>query len=336
MPEYDVAIRGGMLIDGTGAPRVRADLGIASGRIVTIGRIRADEAATVLDAGGLHVAPGFVDLHTHYDAQVFWDPHCTLSGWHGVTSVAIGNCGFGFAPVAPDAREDAMRSMTRVEAIPYASMVQGLPWDWETFPQFLDSLERTPKSLNVLPYVPVGPLLVSVLGRDRAKAGDEPTEAEHAELARLLHEAMDAGGCGWSAQRLPVGGPAAVQRDWDGTPMPTDMMQDETCRRFAAVLAERNQGVVQMTLTTADPRHDQAHYEELATISGRPILFNVVQAFSDRPHVHRKNLQWLERCRRARHPRVRPGRDHRRRLHVHVRGLEPVRRLRRVVRGHHR
>ncbi len=108
---------------------------------------------------------------------------------------------------------------------------------------------------------------------------------------------MDAGGCGWSAQRLPPTGPAAVQRDWDGTPMPTDMMNDETCRVFARVLAERNQGVQQMTLTTDDIRHDMAHLEEIASISGRPVLHNVVQAFESRPHVHRKAIQWLERCR---------------------------------------
>ncbi|MDY7105321.1 MAG: amidohydrolase family protein [Actinomycetota bacterium] len=187
--------------------------------------------------------------------------------------------------------------MTRVEAIPYESMRLGLPWDWVTFPEYLDSLDRTPKALNILPYVPVGPMLVQVLGTDDAKAGREPTGDEHALLAKMLHEAMDAGGCGWSAQRLPPTGPAAVQRDWDGTPMPTDMMADETCRVLAAVLAERNQGVQQLTLTTDDVRHDMAHLEEIATISGRPVLHNVVQAFESRPHVHRRAIDWLERCR---------------------------------------
>jgi N-acyl-D-aspartate/D-glutamate deacylase len=294
---YDIVIKGGMLFDGTRNPRVRADVAIRDGVVAEIGRVRASDGAQVLDAAGLHVAPGFVDLHTHYDAQVFWDPYCTLSGWHGVTSVAIGNCGFGFAPVAPDERERAMRSMTRVEAIPYDSMRVGLPWDWETFPEFLDSLSRTPKAVNILPYAPAGPLLVSVLGRDAAKAGVMPTDDQHRELARLLHEAMDAGACGWSAQRLPPTGPAAVQRDWDGTPMPTDVMHDETCRVFAGVLGQRNQGVVQITLTTDDTRRDRAHLEELATISGRPVLHNVVQAFEDRPYVHRKQMQWLSRCR---------------------------------------
>jgi N-acyl-D-aspartate/D-glutamate deacylase len=297
MASYDVVIKDGLVFDGTGAPRVRADVAIVDGRVAAVGRVPAAEGAQVIDASGMHVAPGFVDLHTHYDAQLFWDPYCTLSGWHGVTSVAIGNCGFGFAPVEPSQREYAMRSMTRVEAIPYESMRLGLPWDWTTFPEFLDSVERAPKALNVLPYVPVGPLLVSVLGLEGAKSGRMPTDAEHARLAELLHEAMDAGGCGWSAQRLPPTGPAAVQRDWDGTPMPTDMMNDETCLVLARVLAERNQGVVQMTLTTDDIRHDLAHLEQIATVSGRPLLHNVVQAFEARPHVHRRAIEWLERCR---------------------------------------
>jgi N-acyl-D-amino-acid deacylase len=297
MAEYDLVIKGGMVFDGTRNPRVRADVAVSRGRVAAVGRIPASSGARVLDASGLHVAPGFVDLHTHYDAQVFWDPYCTLSGWHGVTSVAIGNCGFGFAPVEPDEREYAMRSMTRVEAIPYDSMRAGLPWDWETFPEFLDSLQRTPLAVNVLPFVPAGPLLVRVLGRQAAKDGVQPTDEQHRELARLLHQAMDAGGCGWSAQRLPPTGPAAVQRDWDGTPMPTDVMHDETARVLAGVLAERNEGVMQMTLTTDDVVHDLAHLEELASISGRPLLHNVVQVFEDKPHIHRKQLQWLQRCR---------------------------------------
>ncbi len=214
-----------------------------------------------------------------------------------MTSVAIGNCGFGFAPVEPDEREYAMRSMTRVEAIPYDSMRAGLPWDWVTFPEFLDSLQRTPRAVNVLPFVPAGPLLVKVLGRQAAKEGVLPTDDQHRELARLLHQAMDAGGCGWSAQRLPPTGPAAVQRDWDGTPMPTDVMHDETARVLAGVLAERNEGVMQMTLTTDDIAHDLAHLEELASISGRPLLHNVVQVFEDKPYIHRKALAWLQRCR---------------------------------------
>ena len=172
-----------------------------------------------------------------------------------------------------------------------------MPWDWVTFPEYLDSLERTPKALNILPYVPIGPMLVMVLGLDDAKEGRMPTVGEHEMLAKLVHEAMDAGGCGWSAQRLPPTGPAAVQRDWDGTPMPTDMMNDETALVLARVLAERNEGVVQMTLTSGNVAHDLAHLEEIASISGRPLLHNVVQAFEDKPNIHRRQIEWLERCR---------------------------------------
>ncbi|MDA3041186.1 MAG: amidohydrolase family protein, partial [Actinomycetota bacterium] len=213
---YDLVIKDGLIFDGTGAPRVRGDVGITDGRITAIGRVDASGATRIIDGTGMHVAPGFIDLHTHYDAQIFWDPYCTLSGWHGVTSVAIGNCGFGFAPVEPHEREYAMRSMTRVEAIPYDSMKSGMPWDWVSFPEYLDSIDRTAKAVNVLPFVPVGPMLVKVLGLDGAKSGRMPTDAEHAMLARLLHDGMDAGGCGWTAQRLPPTGPAALQRDWDG------------------------------------------------------------------------------------------------------------------------
>ena len=201
--DYDVVIKDGLIFDGTGSPRRRGDVAISDGKIVAMGRIDASSATSVIDASGMHIAPGFVDLHTHYDAQVFWDPYCTLSGWHGITSVAIGNCGFGFAPVAEDMREYAMKSMTRVEAIPYESMKQGMPWDWVTFPEYLDSLDRTPKAINILPYVPAGPMLTEVLGLADAKAGRMPTNDEHARLAQMLNESMDAGGCGWSAQRAP-------------------------------------------------------------------------------------------------------------------------------------
>ena len=297
MAVYDRLIRGGTVFDGTRVPRYRADIGIKDGVVAEIGRISPGDAREVLDAYGLHVAPGFIDLHTHYDAQVFWDPYCTLSGWHGITSAVIGNCGFGFAPVRPEERERAMLSMTRVEAIPLASMKAGMPWDWVTFPEFLDSVERTRKAINLLPYVPIGPLLIWVLGFEDAKAGRRPTDEEHAELCRLLHEAMDAGGCGWSAQRMLPTGPAAVQRDFDGTPMATDVMHDDTCRAFARVLAERNEGFMQMLLVSGDNQADRAFYEEMADLSGRPMLMNVVQAFDHRPDIHRRVLAWLESCR---------------------------------------
>ena len=136
MPEYDLVIKDGMVIDGTRLPRYRGDIGVKDGKIAKIGRLQSHQGTKTLDAEGHMVVPGFIDLHTHYDAQLFWDPYLTISGWHGITSVVIGNCGFGFAPVPPEDQERAMLTMTRTEAIPYESMKAGMPWDWVTFPEF--------------------------------------------------------------------------------------------------------------------------------------------------------------------------------------------------------
>ncbi len=297
MAEFDTVLKGGMVVDGTRSPRYRADVAIKDGVVAEIGHIEASRATKMLDASGMVVAPGFVDLHTHYDAQVFWDPYCSISSWHGITTVVIGNCGFGFAPVKPAQRERAMLTMTRVEAIPLASMQAGMPWDWETFPEYLDSVDRTPKAMNIVPYAPLGPILVAVLGLEDAKSGRMPTDAEHAEMCRLLEEALDAGACGWSAQRMPPDGPAGAQLDFDGTAMPTDMMNNETALLFAQVLGRRNAGHIQTTMFSGNPKADQAHMAELASVSGRPLVFNVVQAQDSAPHVHRKVIEWLERCR---------------------------------------
>ena len=135
------------------------------------GSVTATDGAEVVDASGKIVAPGFVDLHTHYDSQVFWDPWCTMSGWHGVTSVVIGNCGFGFAPCRPEDRDRAMLSVSRNEAVPLKTMRAGMPWDWVTFPEFLDSVDRTPKGVNVMSFGPIVPALRGyVVGLDDAGA----------------------------------------------------------------------------------------------------------------------------------------------------------------------
>ena len=183
MQEFDIVIRNGMIVDGARNPRWKGDIGIRDGVITRMGKIANPRAKRVIDADGLVVAPGFVDLHTHYDAQVFWDPYLSTSGFHGVTSVVLGNCGFGFAPMAPELRDRAMKSMTKVEAIPLVTLETALPWDWTTYPEYLDSMDRTPKSLNVLPYVGLNPLMMAAMGFEAAKSGRMPTEAEHAEMA---------------------------------------------------------------------------------------------------------------------------------------------------------
>ena len=278
-----------------------SDLAIKGGRIAKIGGLRGSGADKVLDASGLIVAPGFVDLHTHYDAQIQWDPYCTMSGWHGVTSVAIGNCGFGFAPCAPNQqdRDRAMLALTRNEAIPYDAMKLGMLWDWVSFPDFLDTIERIPKGVNLISYIPLSPLYAWVMGYEEAKSR-RPTEAELKEMCRLMHEGMDAGGCGWSAQ---VNGPDSIQRDYDGTPMITDLLTEEEILTFARVLGERDEGTMELAyrgdgFEESDPIGPPGMrlFEKVAEVSNRPVLYQVVTTRLNDPAQHRDRIRWLEEC----------------------------------------
>lgn len=303
MARYDSVIKNGTVIDGTGLPRFKGDIGIKDGRIAKMGRVDASEAAETIDAEGLIVAPGFVDLHTHYDAQVHWDPYCTISGWHGVTSVALGNCGFGFAPARKESRERLLQMMTRTEQIPYDTMVEGLglDWEWESLPEWMDHLDRIPKGVNLLSYVPLNPLLVYVLGLEGAKSGRAATPDEQGEMNRLISEAMDAGMMGFSFQRF---GKNSVQSDFDGTPMPTDLVPDETLLSFSDLLGQRGDGFVQLVNAkggdvvnnTAD--EDRRFVEEIARRTGRPVLFNALIASDEAGHenVHNETMAWIDSC----------------------------------------
>jgi len=296
MATYDTVIRGGIIVDGRRMPSARGDLGIKDGRIAEIGTIRASEADRVLDAEGMIVAPGFIDLHTHFDAQIFWDPYCTMAGWHGVTSVVACNCGFGFAPMLPEERERAMLSMTRVESIPLASMHEGIPWTWETFPEMLDAIDAVPKALNFRALLPVCPVLVYTLGYERAKEGVLPTDKEHAEMRRIVREAMQAGAAGWSAQRMEDGSGADQQKDFDGSPMVSDVMHKETCLELARELRAFNQGFIQIA-PVCKAGGTMNFCDSLAIASGRPLLYNAVISFDAHPNIHKTQLRWLERCR---------------------------------------
>ena len=183
MSRYDLVLKGGTVIDGQRTPRYTGDVAIADGRIAQIGSVSGSDAARVFDARDLIVAPGFIDLHTHFDSQIFWDPWCTMSGWHGITSVVIGNCGFGFAPVQPEDRERAMLTLERNEAVRASTMAAGMPWDWVTFPEYLDSVERTPKGVNVLSYMGLAPVMSWVMGLEDAK-GRPATADEQRGWAR--------------------------------------------------------------------------------------------------------------------------------------------------------
>ncbi|MEZ5236660.1 MAG: amidohydrolase family protein [Acidimicrobiales bacterium] len=292
--EYDIHIKGGTIVDGTRVPRYRGDVWIKDGRIAQLGGRAKGGARQTIDADGAIVAPGFVDLHTHYDAQIRWDPWCTISGWHGVTSVVLGNCGFGFAPCKPDFRERSMLTMVRTEAIPLEAMREGMlpKWDWETIPEYLDSLDAAPKGVNCIQYMPTASLMIYVMGLEAAKTR-AATPQERKEMQRLLHEGMDAGLCGFSIQRL---GPNSVQADYDGTPMVTDTMCDEDILALGEVLAERDEGFIQLTQGTGDIKADIAFIEKLAAVAQRPILHNVVAPARKDPEVHRRPLRWIEKC----------------------------------------
>ena len=269
MAKYDLVIKGGTIIDGLQTPRYRGDIGVKDGKIVAMsGSIPESEAARVIEAAGKIVAPGVVDLHTHYDSQLFWDPWCTMSGWHGVTSVVIGNCGFGFAPCKPEDRERAMLSLTRNEAVPLATMKAGMPFEWETFKEYLDSVEKAPKGVNVMSFVPLGPLYGYVIGLDEAKKRPA-TDEEMQTMCDLLVEGMEAGGCGFSLQVL--GQEMNVQLDYDGTPMVTDLISDRDLKAFSKAMGSTRRGTAQIT-------GNLDFAETIARESGRPVIFNAIGA----------------------------------------------------------
>ena len=245
--------------------------------------------------------------------------------------MVLGNCGFGFAPVRPDFRERSMLTMTRTEAIPYASMEVGMPWDWETIPEYLDSLDRTPKGVNCIQYMPTASLMTYVMGLEAAKTRPA-TDAERKEMQRLLREGMEAGLCGFSIQRL---GPNSVQADFDGSPMVTDTMGDEDILALAEVLRERDDGFIQITQATGNIKRTWRSSRSLRAPRIARSCHNVIAPARIDPEIHRRPMRWIEDCRQRGLPiyaqcaTVAAASRSRSRL-------ESVRRVARLARGHHR
>ena len=266
MPEYDLVIRGGTVVDGTGIPRVRADLAIKDGRVAMIsGRIHG-HGARELDASGCIVAPGAVDLHTHYDAQLNWDPYASLSGQFGVTSLTVGQCGFGFAPTRPEDRDLNMRMMNRIEAIPLESMRQGMRWDWETFPEYMDSLDRQGLGVNVGCLVPFSPLRGYVLGMIPARERTSVTENELNQMKQILFEAMEAGAFGLSADKN------LEDRPEDGSWLPSHVASKEEFLALSQVLSQFGVGHLGWTIGISDDQAGQRDMlAEMVRMSGRPL-----------------------------------------------------------------
>ena len=294
MADYDVLIKNGTIIDGLQVPAYRGDIAIRGGKIAAMGNIQGS-ATKVIDATGLTVAPGFMDIHTHYDAALSggtaWDPYATLSGWHGVTTVAIGNCGFGFAPVRPEDRDRAMRRMERTESIPLSCMQAGMRWDWETFPEYMDSLERGGLGVNAASLIPYSPLRAYVLGNDAARDPDYKTKpGQVEEIKNILREGLKAGGFGFSASF------SMANRDYDGGYLPTHVAPREEFLEMAKVMREFNRGSIEWTMGHALQGLGMDFLLELAKTSGRPVNWNAVIYDPTSPNTWREQLEWTEKA----------------------------------------
>ena len=298
MREYDLVIRGGTIVEGTGIPRYRADLAVKDGRIAMIsGKIKAG-GAKELDASGCVVAPGAIDLHCHFDAQLNWDPYCSLNGWMGITSLTIGLCGFGFAPTRPEDRERAMRIMNRVEAIPLESMRQGMRWDWITFPEYLDSLDGQGLGVNVASLFPFNPIRGWVLGMLPARERTSVTEAELNQMKQMFYEGMKAGAFGFS------GNQSQEDRNEAGGPLPSHVASEEEWLGLAEVLSEFGIGHIGWSTDLDHPERSRELLTKLLRVSGRPVHTGAKS--------EEASVAWMEDTRREGLPlitqeSVRPG-----------------------------
>jgi N-acyl-D-amino-acid deacylase len=264
---YDLLIKNGTVIDGTGAPRRQVDIAVANGKIAEIGKI-TDGATRTIDADGLVVSPGFIDPHTHYDAQICWDPAISPSSWHGVTSVVMGNCGVGIAPCKPESREVAMRDLVNVEAIPFEVLNAGITWDWETFPEFLDAAATRGSALNLGFLAPLTPFRHWVMGEasmERAATADETVQ-----IKALLREAVDAGAFGFSTTILNQ------HIGYQGRPLACRQASREELKAYSHVLKETGKGAIEIALTRKISVMEDDEEELLSMLlkeSGKPVTF---------------------------------------------------------------
>ena len=266
----DLVIENGTVIDGSGGPRYRADVGVKAGRIVEIGRIRS-AATERIDAEGHIVSPGFIDGHTHMDAQVAWDQLGSCSCWHGVTSVVMGNCGFALAPCQPEEREWIARCLEAVEDIPVDAMMNGIDWTWETFPEYLDQVAQLPKAINYSAFIGHSALRMYVMGR-RALS-EVANEDDLRRMGAVVEEALQVGAVGLSTSR------ATTHITPDGSPIASRIADWSEIDYLVGTLAKRNQGIFQIGPDVSGGEAHQTFLKRLQKValdSGRPIMFGTL------------------------------------------------------------
>ncbi len=282
---FDLIVRNGRVVDGTGAPARHADVAIAQERIVEIGRVSGAAKASI-DASDCVVAPGFIDPHTHYDAQICWDGALTPSSWHGVTSAVLGNCGVGIAPCSPGTREVAMRDLVNVEAIPYEVLERGITWDWESFPEYMDAAQRRKPALNLAFLAPLTPLRHYVMGEESMERAS--TAEEIARVGALLGEAVDAGAFGFSSTILNQ------HLGFQGRPLACRLASRAELKAYANVLKARAKGAIEVALTRQIGVLEDDQCEILDLLlqeSGRPVTFIALFDRDDLPEAVRDTLR---------------------------------------------
>ena len=270
MAEYDLVIRNGFIVDGAGTPGREADIAIRQGRIAAVGSI-SGTGAEEIDAKDRLVAPGFVDIHTHYDGQVTWGDALSPSSNHGVTTAIMGNCGVGFAPVRDTDHDRLIRLMEGVEDIPFPVLAEGLPWNWESFPDYLDSLAERAFDIDFGAQLPHAALRVYVMG-DRGANREDATEADIAAMSALAKSAVEAGALGFSTSRT------LNHRTSDGQPTPTLTASEQELTGIAMALGEAGKGVLQFVSDFNDPEKEAAMLRRIVERSGRPLSVSLAQA----------------------------------------------------------
>jgi len=284
---HDLIVRGGTLVDGTGAAARTADVAISAGRITEVGRIDA-AGSQELDADGLLVTPGWVDIHTHYDGQATWDPELAPSSWHGVTTLVMGNCGVGFAPAAPERHDWLIGLMEGVEDIPGTALAEGIEWEWETFPEYLNALERRQWTVDVGAQVPHGAVRAYVMGDRGAK--NEPATAEDIEAMRaIVREALEAGALGFTTSRT------LGHRAVDGEPVPGTYAGEDELFGIGLALADARRGIFELAPIGSagellgDVRGEVDWMRRLSAAIDRPVTYVLLQV-DDEPELWRELL----------------------------------------------